>query len=382
MDHSQPLERRLNTPPVRVLVVGQTPPPYHGQAIMIQMLVEGPVPDVQLHHVRMQFSESLGEIGKVKFAKITHLFWVIAKILWTRIRYQATVLYYPPAGPNRVPLVRDAVILLTTRWLFSKTVFHFHSAGCSELIPQLRNPLRWLVLRALNAPDVAIELSEYGPRDGAFLNAKTVACVSNGIQDEASQFPREPEHDGNEPPRILYLGTVSEEKGVSILLAACSILKETKARFYLDIVGGFGSEAYKQRLESEILNLQLEDFVHLHGQKVGPDKWKMFSIADIFCFPSHYECEAFPCVLLEALSFRLPIVATRWRGIPSIVSHGENGLLVPTQDVQAVASCLKELMDAPELRHKMGIEGRRRFEQEFTHVKFLERMRGLFLSLV
>ncbi|AMV32000.1 D-inositol 3-phosphate glycosyltransferase [Pirellula sp. SH-Sr6A] len=381
MDHSQPLGSRSNTPPVRVLVVGQTPPPFHGQAIMIQMLVEGPLPDVEIHHVRMQFSESLGEIGKVRIGKIWHLFELIARIVWCRIRFRPTILYYPPAGPNFVPLVRDAVLLFFTRWLFPTTVFHFQAAGCSELISQLKNPWKWWIRRALGAPDVAIELSEYGPPDGATLGAKRIVYIPNASKDEAHKFPRDRQVDAIQPSRILYLGTVTEEKGVSVLLDACRILLEAQTPFRLDIVGGFGSEMYRQQLEQDIASKRLQEHVTMHGQKVGQEKWNMFAQADIFCFPSYYRCESFGCVLVEAMTFSLPVVSTRWRGIPTIVSHGKNGFLAPTQDANAVAEFLTQLVNSPELRRMMGTEGRRRFEQEFTQEIFLERMRSLFLSL-
>ena len=52
--------------PVKVLIVGQTPPPYHGQAIMIERLLRAPFSRVQLFHVRMDFSESIGDVGRLQ----------------------------------------------------------------------------------------------------------------------------------------------------------------------------------------------------------------------------------------------------------------------------------------------------------------------------
>ncbi|XZE34167.1 glycosyltransferase [Pirellulaceae bacterium SH501] len=365
----------------KVLVVGQTPPPYHGQAIMIQMLVDGPIPDVKLKHVRMQFSENIGEIGKVRFGKILHLFSVLAQIVWCRIRFRPDILYYPPSGPNRVPLIRDAIILLTVRWMFRATVFHFQASGCSELIPKLPSLLKWFIQKALHAPDVAIELSEFAASDGSFLGAKRVVRIPNAAADEFERYAELRTSNETATPRVLYLGTVCEGKGVTILIEACRILCESNVPFYLDIVGSFESESYRDFLHTEITRLGLNDHITLHGQKVGPAKWQMFAQADVFCFPSHYQSEAFPCVLLEAMSFRLPIVSTVWRGIPSIVSSGESGFLAPTHNPQAIADHLMSLLRCGDLRQKMGAAGRHRFEQEFTQAKFLEKMRNVFLSL-
>jgi hypothetical protein len=59
--------------PLQVLVVGQTPPPLHGQAIMIERLVEARLAGVKLVHVRMNFSHVLSEVGRFRAHKLAHL---------------------------------------------------------------------------------------------------------------------------------------------------------------------------------------------------------------------------------------------------------------------------------------------------------------------
>ena len=56
--------------PLRILVVGQTPPPFGGQALMIQLLLDGAYEDIELVHVRMSFSKELKSTGKFKFVKL------------------------------------------------------------------------------------------------------------------------------------------------------------------------------------------------------------------------------------------------------------------------------------------------------------------------
>ncbi len=85
----------------------------------------------------------------------------------------------------------------------------------------------------------------------------------------------------------------------------------------------------------------------------GDAKVELFRSVDIFCFPSHYASESFGVVLIEAMSFSLPIVATRWRGIPEVT--GEEGtFLVEVRDAAALAARLGELLHSPELRAEMG----------------------------
>ena len=140
---------------LKVLVVGQTPPPYGGQAIMISRFVNCKMSDVSLIHARMGFSAHMNEVGRVRFSKITHMLGLIARIIYHRVVSGAQILYYPPAGPDRVPMFRDFVILISTRWLFDKTIFHYHSGGISELYDQLPRWQQWLFRRAYFGADAA-----------------------------------------------------------------------------------------------------------------------------------------------------------------------------------------------------------------------------------
>src|SRR5690606_7842570 len=117
------------------------------------------------------------------FRKFFNLISVIAQIFWIGIRLRPRILYYPPAGPNLVPVVRDIVILCCVRWLFDVTIFQFHATGLSELYPRLSLPLRFLFRRAYFYPEIVIRLSELTPEDGKLLRAKREFIVPNCAED-------------------------------------------------------------------------------------------------------------------------------------------------------------------------------------------------------
>ena len=119
----------------------------------------------------------------------------------------------------------------------------------------------------------------------------------------------------------------------------------------------------------------------LDGRVIGEAKFASYRQADVFCFPTYFHCEALPVVLLEASACGLPIVATRWRGIPSIVEDGRTGFLVEPHDAEAVADRLAVLAQNVELRQEMGRAGRQKFEQEFTINRHLEQLRSVFLEV-
>ncbi|MCK5269122.1 MAG: glycosyl transferase family 1, partial [Spirochaetes bacterium] len=79
----------------KILAVGQTPPPYGGQAIMIKTMLEGEYKDVELIHIKMNFSSEMDEIGKLKIFKVFKLIGLISKIIFFRFYYNTHILYYP-----------------------------------------------------------------------------------------------------------------------------------------------------------------------------------------------------------------------------------------------------------------------------------------------
>jgi glycosyltransferase involved in cell wall biosynthesis len=370
---------------LKVLVVGQTPPPFHGQAIMIERLLKGEFARVELRHVRMAFSDSIGEVGRFRFAKVLHLASVILQIIWQRIAHRTTVLYYPPAGANRVPVYRDIVILCCTRWLFRRTVFHIHATGVSQLYPKLSPFIRFLFRRALFHPDAVIRIAATGPNDAELLAPKVNYVIPNGIDDDGGRFSspssRQTSGDSNSPLRILFVGFLRESKGVLDLVEACGQLKQRGVPFKLAVMGQFQSPEFETLLKARIEQFQLGQQIDFLGLLTGDAKWQAYANSDVLCFPTFYEAETFPTVLLEAMSCGLPTVATRWRGIPEIVDDSITGYLVEPRDCLAVANRLAELQISPDLRSRLSTAARQKFLDQFTVERFWKRMEDAFVEV-
>jgi glycosyltransferase involved in cell wall biosynthesis len=367
----------------KVLIVGQTPPPYSGQAIMIERFVNCKLAGVQFVHVRMGFSSHMNEVGRVRISKIVHMCAIIVRIIYHRFVDGVRILYYPPAGPDRVPMYRDIVILCSTRWLFDQTVFHFRAGGISELYDQLPTWQQWFFRRAYFGVDAAIRLSELNPEDGQRLHAKREYVIPNGLDDPfpgliLSQPEASTRCDG--PIRILFVGMLRESKGVMVLIEACEKLAARGATFQVEFMGQWRSDAFADHVRKRVHELNLESRVHFLGEKLGNEKYVAYRRADIVCFPTFYNCETFGNVLIEAMACGLPVVSTNWRGIPSIVDDGETGFLVEPQNAEAVADKLELLARDAELRWHMGCAARVKFEREYIYSIHANRMQRALLE--
>lgn len=360
----------------RILVVAQTPPPMHGQAVMAQYFLDGEYKKIELHHVRMAFSATIAEVGGFRWHKMRHLLILIVQIIRTRLQTGADVLYYSPASPNLVPFLRDCAILISVRWLFKKTVFHFHATGISALYQRLPLPLKALYRIAYSRPDLSLCLTDHASDDARHVHSKQIEIVPNGIPDLNPTPPPAP-GSPHRPLTILFLATVSIEKGVGIVIEAIGRLRSQGLHLVCNIAGPFASTQDEAFLRAMCLHNDLTDSVFWLGSVSGTEKSQLYLDSDIFCFPTHYSAEGFPVVLLEAMMFGLPVIATQWRGIPDIVDDGTTGYLVSTHDPIAVAQRIEQLHANPDLRRAMGRAGRIRYEDLFTVQKFRERMESV-----
>ena len=117
------------------------------------------------------------------------------------------------------------------------------------------------------------------------------------------------------------------------------------------------------------------------GTLAGDEKASRLRASDIFCYPTHFEAESFGLAVVEAMQFSLPVVATSWRGLPSVVNDGESGILVPARDPSSLASALEVLLKDADLRHRMGRRGRELYLERFTEERYRRNVEAVLSEL-
>jgi len=166
---------------------------------------------------------------------------------------------------------------------------------------------------------------------------------------------------------IISVGRLVEQKGFDRLLRACRRLVESGESFRCEIIG---DGPLRERLEGLVEEYRLRDRVTLVGRLHQDDLRKRYAAADmfvLFCVPaSDDDRDGIPNVLIEAMATELPVVSTRFSGVPEIVVDEETGILVGTDDESAQAEAVRRMLRDPELRRGMGRAGRIRVMEGFT----------------
>ena len=367
-----------------VLVVGQTPPPYHGQSMMIKRLVDGEFSKIKIYHIRTVFSSSIEDIGKPSFYKIWHLWENVFKTYFYRLKYRPSVLIYYPITNSSSGIIKDNIFLFLTRWLFKDVVFYFRSAGLIDFLETKSELVKKVLVFSLMKPSLSILLTKSNPRDDLVLKSKQVEFIANGIEDITQDSPDlRLSRRRTGPLQCLCIGLITESKGIFDLMYAFDHLKNTLGvgDIKLNVVGKFDSLETEKRIRKHVFNSALEGNVHFLGELTGGEKWEQFREADVLCFPTFYENESFGNVILEAFMCSLPVVSTNWRGIPGIIDHGINGLVVPVKSPLDLANAIYTLYEDEQLRVRLAKNARSKYESHYTLRKHLDHVEQCLLSL-
>jgi glycosyltransferase involved in cell wall biosynthesis len=174
--------------------------------------------------------------------------------------------------------------------------------------------------------------------------------------------------------RCVAVARLIERKGLGDLIRALALLE--RGRFELEIVGGGPDERVLRDLATQ---LGVAQDVRFLGPLTRAEVAARYRAADLFTLPS--SAEAFGNVFAEALASGLPIVGSSIGGIPDLVEHGRNGLLVPPGDVKALAGAIRYLADDPELRTEMALRNRAKAEATLKWAQVTHRYLSIYQAL-
>jgi colanic acid/amylovoran biosynthesis glycosyltransferase len=182
---------------------------------------------------------------------------------------------------------------------------------------------------------------------------------------------------------VLTVARLVEKKGVEDGIRAVTKLLKKHDCIDYKIVGDGPLKADLQKLIEE---LQAGKNITLLGWRRQEEIVELLRQAEIFLAPSVTgktgDEEGIPVTLMEALAQSLPVVSTAHAGIPELVQDGESGFLVPEGDPDALAERLERLVADPELRSRMGRNGRRAVEEHYNIDQLNDRLVEIYQQLV
>jgi glycosyltransferase involved in cell wall biosynthesis len=203
--------------------------------------------------------------------------------------------------------------------------------------------------------------------------------LSNGIDMDHFRPAQPPRVD--EPLRILLAARIVREKGQLDLVQACAKLLSLPLRFELTLAGRVDSAMFLAELQSEIARLGLRDRVRMPGLLNQAELREEYARSALVVFPTRHH-EGLGRIIIEAQAMAVPPVAYDIGGVAEGLVHGETGYLVKVGDVDGLAARIRQLLEDPALRQRMGHAGREFVQRRFSLPALAERHENFYRMVI
>lgn len=270
---------------------------------------------------------------------------------------------------ERLSLLRKTVLMLACQALSLPMIVHLHAAQFAQFYQRLPRFARWLTRRILQIPPVIVVL---GPASRRFVTevlevpTAKVRIVPNGVP--PAPLPRSLQ---TRTRQILFVGNLSERKGVGDLLQALSLPGWDRAHTRVILAGGGDVAGYRHQAQA----LGLGDWVEWTGWVEREQVAQLMASADILVLPSYDE--GLPLVILEAMAQAVAVVCTPVGEIPELMEDGQHALFVTPGDPQGLARQLQRLLHDEPLRLQLAQAGQQLHRREFSMATFDSRIAEL-----
>ncbi len=270
---------------------------------------------------------------------------------------------------------RKLILTGVARFLGCRHILHLHDYDYAHDFSQRTPRQQAHIRRMFQGADHVVVL---GHRDYLTLtrdlgvDPRRTAVFRNCVPDPRSGVAQVPKQLHEEPPLIIFLGRLSERKGVRELLLALSQPVMKALRWKAVIAGDGPVDDYRHQAEA----LALTDLVEMPGW-LGVDETRaLCSRADILVLPSH--AEGLAMAVIEGLAHGLAVVTTRVGAHEEVISDGDTGIFVPIGDEDALAIALAKLVQDQGQRRRLSARGRLHYLNHFSMKTYMFSLENLY----
>jgi glycosyltransferase involved in cell wall biosynthesis len=268
---------------------------------------------------------------------------------------------------------RKGLVIIAARLAFVPVVLHLHAAALIELYAGASRWMRKLIRLPFRASTSIIVLGklwrDWLVNDLAIDTAK-IDVLYNGVPVEPT--PRRFSTAKEGPREILFLGLLTERKGISDFLHALAMMPAQAPEWRAIIAGNGDLEGYQAKAKELGLG-ERTTFTGWVNQKGVRD---LLARVDMMVLPSYHE--GLPLVILEALGAGAPVICTPVGAIPEVLEHERDVILIEPGDRAALADAMAGLLAEPARLQALSDHGIRRFRETFAIEVFLANLFAIY----
>jgi glycosyltransferase involved in cell wall biosynthesis len=276
---------------------------------------------------------------------------------------------------GRGSTVRKIILAMVARSVGLPYLLHVHDPNYAEEYNRRGALMRFLIHQTFRG---AAKILALGSRDQLALSAllglpsSAIAVLHNAVPDPQPTKSMRP----NDECRLVFLGSLSERKGLPELIRALAS-PALRARRWRATLAGDGRVDEFRRLALEV---GIAERVEFPGWVDQAGVRAVCEPADVLVLPSH--AEGLAMSVLEGLSYGLAVITTPVGAHTEVIEPEVSGLFVPPGDVEALSAALARVIDDPALRARLGVGARRRFLEKFHVRGYAEQLGNMHVNLM
>lgn len=306
---------------------------------------------------------------------VFYLMNAVLSVLTARVLTTSCGLHVNIAG--RGSTMRKVILLTIARAIGLRYLLHIHDYDYSAEYGRRGRLMRWAIARTFQR---AVRILVLGEREATSLKKllcltpERVSVLHNAVPDLRPK-PAKKSRSGD-CCHLLFLGHLSERKGVPELLDALATPSLLNRQWRATLAGGGPIDRFRLRAQE----LGIADRVNFPGWIDTTQVQTLRADSDVLVLPSH--AEGLAMSVLEGLSDGLTVITTPVGAHPEVIDPEVSGIFVPPGDVEALENALARVIDNGELRRRLGEGARRRFLQDFDVARYAGKLRQLHIDLL
>jgi len=276
---------------------------------------------------------------------------------------------FRPDVVNLHYIARNALFCLAAKRLLNfKLLVSIHGMDVNSYANRLLL-MRWVTRRALEVADMVLSNSASLLKDAERISASVIGksmVVGNGV--DMAEFVSSPRSERPDERYVLCVARLVLKKGIDVLIEAFKTVHH-RSRGLTLLIAGDGPE--HQKCAALVEESGLGGVVELLGRVESSQIPSLLAGCELFVLPSRQE--PFGIAILEAMASRKAVIASRVGGVPEIIRHMENGLLVDAESPQELARAVVLLLQDNELRDSLAQAGYETVRSRFTWEKVVDK---------
>ncbi len=272
---------------------------------------------------------------------------------------------------------RRLFLVICLSKLFGKgTILHLHGGGFAEFFKHAFILEKFIIRYGFFMTDKVVVLTnEWKNKINHFCHKDKIVIIPNGVLLKNISRYTVLKKRNHTPKIILFMGELSEIKGVYDLIEAIRILYQENRKIRVLLCG----DGEIEKVVEQIYRLGLEQVIHVPGWIIGKKKKDLLNEAYLYVLPSYYE--GLPMSILEAMATGTPVISTNVGGIPEVVQDGYSGFLVPKNAPREIAHRIDRLLNDAELWERQSQNALNTIIETFCLKKIEKELINLYASI-